>query len=192
MVMQMTMKKSTLRGFQKNSILSLTSEILETGKKPMTYEELFETAVKDYGEKSIKIKSPSVFRHRIREDIARRNGGSVFQVTGYREIGLKSWGYPEFDEEAFKRNLQEEIRANKKVSIIAATIEALEKNGEPMRVKEIFEYVNNHKKVNFKTKTPFKTVNSNITHEINKKGDESRFVRISKGLIGLREWSEQS
>lgn len=158
----------------------------------MTYEEIFETAVKDYSDKSTRLKSPSVFRHRIREDIARRNGTSVFQVTGYREIGLKSWGFPEFNEEAFKRNLEEEIKANKKVSIIAATIEALEKNGEPMRVKEIFEYVKNRKNVNFKTKTPFKTVNSNITHEINKKGGESRFVRISKGLIGLREWNNLS
>ncbi len=185
------MKKATLRGFQKNSILFMTSEILGTTKKPMTYDEIFEVAVKDYGENSSRLKSPSVFRHRIREDISRRNGSSIFQITGYREIGFKNWGYPEFNEEKFKRDLEEEMKANKKVSIIAATVEALEKKGEPMRVKEIFEYVKNRKNVNFKTKTPFKTVNSNITHEINKKGDKSRFVRISKGLIGLREWNIQ-
>lgn len=186
------MKKSTLRGFQKNSILSMTSEILATNKKPMTYEEIFEAAVRDYGGKSSKLKSPSVFRHRIREDIARRNGSSVFQITGYREIGLKAWGYPEFNEAAYKKSIKEKLEANKKVSIVAATIEALEKKGEPMRVKEIFEYVKTRKNVSFKTKTPFKTVNSNITHEINKKGEESRFIRLSKGLIGLRERNNQN
>lgn len=185
------MKKNPSRGFQKNSILSLTSEILEINGKPMTYEEIFEAAVKDYSDKSTRIKSPSVFRHRIREDISRRNGESVFQITGYREVGLKNWNYPFFDEEAYKRELEEEIRANRKVSIIDATIEALMNKGEPMRVKEIFQYVINRKNVSFKTQTPYKTVNSNITHEINKKGEESRFVRISKGLIGLKEWENQ-
>ena len=182
------MKKSKARGFQKNSILYVAKKILEEENKPLSYEELYEISLeKDYRDTS-SLKNPGVFRHRVKEDITRRQGDSIFQITGYRQIGLKEWDYPEFDEEEYKEKLLQEKLANKKVSIVTATIEALEKSGHPLRVKEIFEYVSKRKNVIFKTKTPFKTVNSNITHEINKKGDNSRFTRISKGLIGLRKW----
>ncbi|MCE1245810.1 MAG: winged helix-turn-helix domain-containing protein, partial [Firmicutes bacterium] len=153
-----------------------------------TYEELFEIAMKRGYKGSTKLKHPGMFRHRIKEDIARREGDSIFQVTGYRQVGLKEWNLPDFNLDEYKKTKKEELEKNKKVSIINATIEALKENGQPMRVKEIFDFVVKRERVSFKTKTPFKTVNSNITHEINKKGDLSRFVRLSKGLIGLKEW----
>jgi hypothetical protein len=182
------MSRNKPRGFQKNSILYIADVILKESGKPLTYEELFETAIKRGYKGSTKLKHPGMFRHRIKEDIARREGDSIFQVVGYRQVGLKDWNLPEFKLAEYKQQLKEEQEKNKKVSIINATIEALKENGEPLRVKEIFDYVMKKEKVVFKTKTPFKTVNSNITHEINKKGDESRFVRLSKGLIGLKEW----
>jgi len=187
----MALKKSKARGLQKNSILYIANEILRETCRPMTYKELYDAALnKDYqGQSSLKV-GPGVFRHRIKEDISRQKGESLFQLVGYRQMGLKEWGFPNFDEEEYKRNLKEQELANKKVSVMAATIEALEERGKPRRVKDIHNYVINRKNVIFKTKTPFKTVNGNITHEINDKGDKSRFFRVSKGLIGLSKWNK--
>ncbi|MCD4782643.1 MAG: winged helix-turn-helix domain-containing protein [Candidatus Eremiobacteraeota bacterium] len=181
------MNQSKSRDFQKGSILSISEKMLKKNRQPLTYRELFDVAIeKGYQNKEV-LEKPAVFGQRVKEDIKRRQGESIFQIVGFRQVGLKEWGLPDFDLEEYKRNIQEEARKNKKVSVIAATIEALKKTGRPMRVKEIFEYVINHDKVKFKSKTPFKTVNSNITHEINRKGKNSRFVRISRGLIDLKK-----
>jgi len=182
------MKKPKSRGFQKGSILSISEKLLEEEQRPLTYQELFDMSIEKNYRNHETLKKPAVFGQRIKEDIKRRGGESIFQIVGFRQVGLKKWGLPEFDLEEYRRKIQEEMERNKKVSVIAATIEALEKTGRPMRVKEIFEYVINHDRVKFKSKTPFKTVNSNITHEINRKGKDSRFVRISRGLIGLSKW----
>jgi len=185
-------KRNKPHGYQKRGILYIVKRILEEEKKPMTDKELHKIALeKGYREPS-RLKEPNEFIRLVRADILRRGTGSVFQITGYRQAGLKEWGYPKFDEAEHKRKLKvkrkREKLANKRVSIMSAIIEALEKKGEPMRVKEIFDYVIKKKNVVFRTKTPFKTLNSNITWEINKKGDKSRFIRISRGLIGLGKW----
>lgn len=181
------MNQSKSRGFQKGSILSISEKMLEEAHHPLTYQELFDVAIEKGYRKNKVLKKPAVFGQRVKEDIKRRQGESIFQIVGFRQVGMKKWGLTDFDLEEYKRKIQEEIERNRKVSIIAATIEALEKTGRPMRVKEIFEYVISHDKVKFKSKTPFKTVNSNITHEINRKGKDSRFIRISRGLIDLKK-----
>lgn len=189
----MKKKPKKIIGFQKYSLLFLTHKLLKERKSPMTYYELMEIIKRDYGDVlKFTLKSFSDIRQKVWEDINRKRGKSPFQEVGYRTLGLKEWGYPEFDQDEYLKEQKEKKKAweevHKKVSIMAATIEALEKKGEPMRIKEIFEYVRDHDRVEFRTKTPFKTVNSNITHEINKKGEDSRFVRLSKGLIGLSKW----
>lgn len=185
------MKEIKTRGFQKNSILCFAAQVLEEAGEPLSYQDLYEYSINNGFKPKGKINSSSVFRHRINEDIARRKEESVFQIVGFRIVGLRKWNLPIFDLQEYKQKIKEEKERTKKVSIINATIEALEKAHKPLRIKEIFKYVIERENVKFKSKTPFKTVNSNITHEINKKGEKSRFVRISKGVIALRKWSSE-
>jgi hypothetical protein len=184
----MTFKKSKARGFRKDSILYFVFNLLKEFGKPMKYKQIYDAAIKKGLNNPSRLKRPGSIRHGVREDMTRRKDECPFQVVGYWQIGLREWGYPDFDETDYLRKLKEEKLANKKVLIMAAMIEALEKKGKPMRVIEIFDYVKNRKNVKFMTKTPYKTVNSNLNFDLKKNGDKSRFVRISKGIFGMRKW----
>lgn len=175
-------------GFQKNSVLYIARLILEEAGKPMTYEELYAHALrKGYRNKAI-MEGPVCFGQRVREDNRRRKEKSVFQLVDYKTVGLRKWGYPEFNREKYWENIHREREESKRVTLMKAIIDTLEEEGKPMRVRDIFQKAIIRAKVISKSKTPFKSVNSNITHEINNKGEESRFVRLSKGVIGLRKW----
>lgn len=194
----MAVKRKSFTGYRNSGALTGVWKVLEEAKEPLSCEEI----LKRMDEKSYpypsRMSRPSNLMHRVRDDIQRRKDGAVLQITGYYQLALKEWGLPAFNEDEYREKIrtelkekQEQLEKSKPLSITKAIIQVLEEKGEPMRIKEIFAGVL-EKNVVFHTKTPYKTVNSNITWEILNKGDKSRFVRLSKGVMGLRKWYEDS
>ncbi len=190
----MAVKRKSFTGYRKSGALTGVRKILEDAKEPLSCEEIIKRMDEKGYSMPQNLSRPSNLMNRIRNDIQRRKEGAILQIIGFYQLGLKEWGYPHFDEKEYREKVkqerikeQEEQAKSKNITLMKATIQVLEEKGEPMRIKDIFAGVI-RKNVILKSKTPFKTVNSNITWEILNKGDKSRFVRLSRGIIGLSKW----
>ncbi len=75
----------------------------------------------------------------------------------------------------------------KKFSLIKAAIMVMEKSGEPMKLGEVLDGITSQglwspPKAG---KTPAASLNAQICTEIKKKGSDSRFVRVDRGIFKL-------
>ena len=77
-------------------------------------------------------------------------------------------------------------KPNGEMSVLDAVHKVLLEEGRPMKVLEIMETALARKYCVVGGKTPFNTFNGGIRTEITKKGTESRFVWIDKGLFAAR------
>jgi len=77
-------------------------------------------------------------------------------------------------------------KPNGAMSVLAAAHKVLLEEGRPMRVIEIMETALARQYCVVGGKTPFNTFNGGIRTEISKKGNESRFVWVDKGLFAAR------
>ena len=72
------------------------------------------------------------------------------------------------------------------MSILSAAHRVLLEAGHPMKVQEIMETALAKGYCKVGGKTPFNTFNGGIRSDITKKGNESRFKRVDKGLFAAR------
>ena len=72
------------------------------------------------------------------------------------------------------------------MSILSAAHRVLLEAGKPMKVQEIMEAALATGYCKVGGKTPFNTFNGGIRSDITKKGKESRFKRVDKGLFAVR------
>ena len=72
------------------------------------------------------------------------------------------------------------------MSILSAAHRVLLEAGHPMKVQEIMETALAKGYCKVGGLTPFNTFNGGIRSEITRKGDESRFKRVDKGLFAAR------
>ena len=77
-------------------------------------------------------------------------------------------------------------KPNGKMSVLDAAHKVLLEEGRPMKVLEIMETALARKYCMVGGKTPFNTFNGGIRTEITKKGKESRFVWVDKGMFAAR------
>jgi len=64
--------------------------------------------------------------------------------------------------------------------------------GQPLSPKEITDRAFHEELITSKGKTPHATIAAVIYRDINQNGEESPFIKVDKGLFGLREWNEIS
>ena len=76
-------------------------------------------------------------------------------------------------------------KPNGKMSVLDAAHRVILEAGRPMRVQEIMETALARKYCVVTSKTPFNTFNGGIRNEIIKKGEDSRFVWMDKGLFDV-------
>ena len=72
------------------------------------------------------------------------------------------------------------------MSTLSAAHRVLLEAGHPMKVQEIMETALAKGYCKVGGKTPFCTFNGGMRSEITRKGDESRFKRVDKGLFAAR------
>src|SRR4030042_1306122 len=66
------------------------------------------------------------------------------------------------------------------------------KRGEPLSAKEITNIALKEGLIKSSGKTPVATMAAIIYMDIKKKAEKSKFVKIKKGLFGLKEWKERT
>tara|TARA_R110001583_G_scaffold173897_2_gene328010 strand:- start:6028 stop:6957 length:930 start_codon:yes stop_codon:yes gene_type:complete len=69
---------------------------------------------------------------------------------------------------------------------------SLKRSNEPKTAEELLTYISNHNLYIFNGKTPKTAIRSRIATDIDKFGEESKFVRLQKGTYGLRSWLDES
>lgn len=67
----------------------------------------------------------------------------------------------------------------------------LREKKRPLSAKEITKFALKSGLITSQGKTPEATMGTQIYTDINKKGEESLFVKVERGLFGLREWDEE-
>jgi lipoprotein-anchoring transpeptidase ErfK/SrfK len=77
-------------------------------------------------------------------------------------------------------------KPNGEMSVLDAARRVILEAGRPMRVQEIMETALERNYCVVCSKTPFNTFNGGIRMEITKKGKDSRFVWVDKGLFDAR------
>jgi len=74
------------------------------------------------------------------------------------------------------------------MSFADAAIQVLEDVGSPLHYRQITQIAIDHNLIQTNGKSPEATLNAIIAVEIKQKGDRSRFVRVDRGVFGLRKW----
>ena len=62
----------------------------------------------------------------------------------------------------------------------------LRESNRPLKAKEIILAIQNKRLIKISGATPLKTMNARLSVDIKKKGEESRFKRVGRGLYTLR------
>lgn len=78
------------------------------------------------------------------------------------------------------------------MSFADAAIQVLEDVGSPLHYREIAQRAIARNLIATNGKSPEATLNAIIAVEIKQKGDLSRFVRVDRGVFGLRKWDVTS
>ncbi|XDE60630.1 winged helix-turn-helix domain-containing protein [Arthrospira platensis BEA 1257B] len=78
------------------------------------------------------------------------------------------------------------------MSFADAAIQVLEDVGSPLHYRKIAEIAIARNLIPTNGKSPEATLNAIIAVEIKQKGDHSRFVKINRGVFGLRKWDVTS
>lgn len=73
-----------------------------------------------------------------------------------------------------------------------ASEKVLQETGQPLHYKEITDRIISQNYWQTEGKTPDQTVNARICVDINRKGEDSRFIRTAPGVFGLRRWESKS
>lgn len=73
-----------------------------------------------------------------------------------------------------------------------AAEKVLHEAGQSLHYKEITNRIISQKLWRTEGKTPDQTVNARLAVDINKKGENSRFIRTAPGVFGLRQWKRDS
>ena len=74
----------------------------------------------------------------------------------------------------------------KKTSLVGAAVKILRETGQPMNAKAMVEAVPAKGEWSTKGKTPAATLYASILREIQKKGDQARFVKTERGKFALK------
>jgi len=77
-------------------------------------------------------------------------------------------------------------KAKKKTSLLDAAILVLRETGQPMNTREMVDAVLAKGEWTTKGKTPAATLYASILREIQKKGDDARFVKTERGRFALK------
>ncbi|MDR1493998.1 MAG: hypothetical protein LBT05_14950 [Planctomycetaceae bacterium] len=85
-----------------------------------------------------------------------------------------------------KRPASKSGRSNGAMSGIDAAYQVLKEEGRPMRAKEITELALSRNYCILHGLTPDATISASIEIEIKRKGEQSRFVKVDKGLFAIR------
>ncbi|MGI0499223.1 restriction endonuclease [Limnospira platensis CENA597] len=78
------------------------------------------------------------------------------------------------------------------MSFADAAIQVLEDVGSPLHYRKIAQIAIARNLIQTNGKSPEATLNAIIAVEIKQKGDLSRFVRVNRGVFGLRKWDVTS
>ncbi|MEB3886203.1 winged helix-turn-helix domain-containing protein [Lyngbya sp. CCY1209] len=78
------------------------------------------------------------------------------------------------------------------MSFADAVIQVLEDFGSPLHYRQITQIAIDNNLIQTNGKSPEATLNAIIAVEIKQKGDRSRFVRVDRGVFGLRKWDVKS
>jgi DNA-directed RNA polymerase delta subunit len=76
----------------------------------------------------------------------------------------------------------------KKLSFLEAAYKILKRENKPLTSEEITKIALRYKLIETSGKTPERTMGAQIYMDIKRKGNKSRFVKIEKGIFGLKEW----
>ena len=74
---------------------------------------------------------------------------------------------------------------SKRMSVLDAAARVLSEIGQPLQCKDIVELMLEHNYWSTKGKTPEATLYSAILREIQKKGKDARFKKVSRGMFAI-------
>lgn len=91
---------------------------------------------------------------------------------------------------ASRRTTSSKVKAkdhSKRTSVLDAAARVLSEIGQPLQCKDIVELMLEHNYWTTKGKTPEATLYSAILREIQKKGKDARFKRVSRGMFAINK-----
>jgi restriction system protein len=170
-------------------LLEAARAALEVEMSPRKASEIVERVVRE-GWWSTTGKTPAAtLEAQLAVDVRDRGSASPFQRTAPATYALREWGLDEYRPPCAR---SKGGSSKGTVSFLDAAEAMLEEHGEPMHYRDVTAKAIERGLIETSGRTPEATMSSQIVTEIDrmiKRGEEPRFSKHGKGVVGLARWT---